>query len=62
MPIYPCTIRQPMREDGLAGEELAAGEIGHVCFRGPQTFLGYVNDPEATAKASLAMAICRPVT
>jgi acyl-CoA synthetase (AMP-forming)/AMP-acid ligase II len=51
MPIYPCTIRQPMRENGLAGEELAAGEIGHVCFRGPQTFLGYVNDPEATAKA-----------
>jgi len=51
MPIYPCTIRQPMSEDGLAGEELAAGEIGHVCFRGPQTFLGYVNDPEATAKA-----------
>ena len=51
MPIYPCTIRQPMREDGYAGEELPAGEIGHVCFRGPQTFLGYVNDPEATAKA-----------
>jgi len=51
MPIYPCTIRQPMREDGNAGDELPTGEIGHVCFRGPQTFLGYVNDPEATAKA-----------
>ena len=51
MPIYPCTIRQPMRADGNAGEELAPGEMGHVCFRGPQTFLGYVNDPEATAKA-----------
>lgn len=51
MPIYPCSIREPMREDGSAGEELAAGAIGHVCFRGPQTFLGYVNDPEATAKA-----------
>ncbi len=51
MPVYPCTIRQPMREDGHAGEELKAGEIGHVCFNGPQTFLGYVNDPEATAKA-----------
>jgi acyl-CoA synthetase (AMP-forming)/AMP-acid ligase II len=51
MPIYPCTIRQPMRADGFAGEEHAAGEIGHVCFRGPQNFLGYVNDPEATAKA-----------
>jgi acyl-CoA synthetase (AMP-forming)/AMP-acid ligase II len=50
MPIYPCTIREPMREDGNAGDELPNGEIGHVCFRGPQTFLGYVNDPEATAK------------
>jgi acyl-CoA synthetase (AMP-forming)/AMP-acid ligase II len=49
MPIYPCTIRQPMRADGSAGDELAPGEIGHLCFRGPQTFLGYVNDPEATA-------------
>jgi acyl-CoA synthetase (AMP-forming)/AMP-acid ligase II len=51
MPIYPCTIRQPMREDGSAGDELPSGEIGHVCFRGPQTFLGYVNDLGATAKA-----------
>jgi acyl-CoA synthetase (AMP-forming)/AMP-acid ligase II len=51
MPIYPCTIRQPMRADGIAGEELSSGEIGHVCFRGPQTFLGYINDPEATAQA-----------
>ena len=51
MPIYPCSVRQPMRDDGMAGDELPNGEIGHVCFRGPQTFLGYVNDPEATAKA-----------
>jgi acyl-CoA synthetase (AMP-forming)/AMP-acid ligase II len=51
MPIYPCTIRQPMRADGSAGDELAPGEIGHICFRGPQTFLGYVNDPAATAQA-----------
>ena len=51
MPIYPCSIRQPMRADGNAGDELPSGEIGHVCFRGPQTFLGYVNDPAATAQA-----------
>lgn len=51
MPIYSCTIRQPMREDGNAGDELPSGEIGHLCFRGPQTFLGYVNDPAATALA-----------
>ena len=51
MPIYPCSIRQPMRADGHAGGELPPGEMGHVCFRGPQTFLGYVNDPQATAQA-----------
>ncbi len=51
MPVYACTIRQPMRDDGSAGDELPDGEIGHICFRGPQTFLGYLNDPEATAKA-----------
>jgi acyl-CoA synthetase (AMP-forming)/AMP-acid ligase II len=51
MPIYPCSIRQPMRDDGNAGDELPSGEIGHVCFCGAQTFLGYVNDVAATAKA-----------
>ena len=50
MPVYACTIREPMRDDGLAGDELPEGEIGHICFRGPQTFAGYVNDPEATAR------------
>jgi fatty-acyl-CoA synthase len=50
MPIYACTIREPMREDGQAGAELPEGQIGHICYRGPQTFLGYVNDPEATAR------------
>ena len=53
MPAYPMSIRQPMQGDGSAGAEVSAGEIGHVCFRGPQTFLGYVNDPQATA-ATLA--------
>jgi acyl-CoA synthetase (AMP-forming)/AMP-acid ligase II len=51
MPAYPMSIRRPMNGDGSAGDEVLAGEIGHVCFRGPQTFLGYVNDPEATAAA-----------
>ena len=51
MPIYPYSIRQPMHADGFAGDELPPGEIGHICFRGPQTFLGYVNDPAATAQA-----------
>jgi acyl-CoA synthetase (AMP-forming)/AMP-acid ligase II len=51
MPVYPCSIRQPMRADGHAGDELPSGEIGHLCFLGAQTFLGYVNDPAATAQA-----------
>jgi fatty-acyl-CoA synthase len=50
MPIYPCSIRRPMRPDGCAGDELPSGEIGQICFNGPQTFLGYVNDPAATAR------------
>jgi acyl-CoA synthetase (AMP-forming)/AMP-acid ligase II len=49
MPAYPMSIRQPIESDGAAGAEVSGGEIGHVCFSGPQTFLGYVNDPEATA-------------
>ncbi len=49
MPVYPVTIRQPMRGDGSAGDELPAGELGCVCFSGPQTFLGYINDPASTA-------------
>ena len=50
MPLYPMTIRKPMQEDGLAGTPLPDGEVGHICFHGPQTFLGYVNDPQATAR------------
>lgn len=57
MPVYRMSIRRPMREGGSAGEELPDGEVGHVCFQGPQTFLGYVNDPEATRKAVSADGI-----
>ena len=49
-PMYPMSIRHPILGDGSAGKELPQGEIGQVCFRGPQTFLGYVNNPEATAQ------------
>jgi acyl-CoA synthetase (AMP-forming)/AMP-acid ligase II len=51
MPVYPMTIRGAMRANGVAGDEVADGELGHICFRGPQTFLGYVNDAAATAAA-----------
>ena len=50
MPAYPMSVREPMLTDGRAGGELPAGETGEVCFRGPQTFLGYVNDPAATSQ------------
>lgn len=50
-PVYPMTIRGAMDSAGIAGQELRPGETGHVCFKGPQTFLGYVGDPAATARA-----------
>jgi acyl-CoA synthetase (AMP-forming)/AMP-acid ligase II len=50
-PTCPITIREPMRPDGAAGAEKPRGEVGHVCFSGPQLFLGYVGSPAATAAA-----------
>ncbi|HOP63928.1 MAG TPA: class I adenylate-forming enzyme family protein [Spirochaetota bacterium] len=47
--LAPVTIRKPMNEDGTAGEELPQGEVGDICVHGPIVFLGYYNDPDATA-------------
>jgi acyl-CoA synthetase (AMP-forming)/AMP-acid ligase II len=51
MPAYRLSIREPMDAGRAAGREMPEGRVGHICFQGPQTFLGYVNDPEATAAA-----------
>ncbi|MEI9972504.1 MAG: class I adenylate-forming enzyme family protein [Ignavibacteriota bacterium] len=51
MPAYRMSVRAAMDGAGVAGAELAAGEVGHICFAGPQNFLGYVNDDAATAAA-----------
>ena len=45
------TIRQPMTEDGYAGEEVPTGETGEICYHPPIVFLGYFNQPGETAKA-----------
>ena len=58
MAITPLTVRKPMTSDGMAGEELPKGEIGEICFSGPQVFLGYYDDPENTAKTISKDGFC----
>jgi fatty-acyl-CoA synthase len=48
LPIYPMSIRKPMKDDGSAGDELSNGKIGEICYKGLQTFLGYFSNEEAT--------------
>ncbi len=50
MPLCPLTIREDMNDDGSAGAEKLPGEVGEICFSGPQVFLGYLNDEENTKK------------
>ncbi|HOF05896.1 MAG TPA: class I adenylate-forming enzyme family protein [Syntrophales bacterium] len=58
MPLCPLTIREPMQSDGTAGREKAGGEVGEICFSGPQIFLGYLADPENTARTISRDGIC----
>lgn len=57
-PLCPLTIRQPLQPDGTAGPEKPAGEIGEICFSGPQVFLGYLGDEESTARTVSKEGIC----
>ena len=50
MPHCPLTVREPMNFDGTAGAQMGPGEIGEICFEGPQVFLGYLNDQQKTAE------------
>jgi len=50
MPAFPISVREPMGADAAAGAEKAPGEIGEICFSGPQVFLGYLADEENTRK------------
>jgi len=58
MPVTPMSIRKPMNPDGKAGDELPDGEIGEICFSGPQIFIAYVNNEEAYRKTVSKEGIC----
>lgn len=58
MPITPLSIREPMQSDGTAGKELPDGEIGDICFTGPQVFVDYVNDREAYRRTVSTDGVC----
>ncbi len=58
MPVTPLTIRRPMNGDGTAGEEVPDGEVGEICFGGPQVFIGYVNNEQAYRQTVSTDGIC----
>lgn len=57
-PLCPISIRNFMQADGTAGAEKRPGEVGEICFSGPQIFLGYLGDPGNTAKTISREGFC----
>lgn len=57
-PLCPISIRESMKPDGTAGKETVKGEVGHICFSGKQVFLGYLDDPENTARTISTDGFC----
>ena len=58
MPVTPLSIRETMNADGTAGKELPDGEVGEICFAGPQVFIAYVNNEEAYRKTVSTDGVC----
>jgi acyl-CoA synthetase (AMP-forming)/AMP-acid ligase II len=56
--ISPISIRDPMKPDGSAGDEKSQGEVGEICFSGPQVFIGYYGDEESTKKVISSDGFC----
>ncbi len=57
-PLCPISIRDIMKVDGSAGAVKPRGEVGEICFSGPQVFLGYLADDENTKKTVSTDGIC----
>jgi len=58
-PDFTGTIGLPLPSTEISirdddGNELALGEVGEICIRGPQVMAGYWNRPDETAKAMTA--------
>jgi len=58
MPVTPLSIRETIKPDGTAGDELPDGEEGEICFSGPQIFIAYVNNEEAYRKTVSTDGFC----